>query len=148
MTLKFNYRKHNAEANAAMLGLEKVIASSGLDKTLYALIKLRASRINHCSFCIDRHAKDLLSMGEPLERILLLPVWRETAIYTDKERAVLELTEAVTRISDAGVPEDVYERVRAHVDEKEYMDMIMAINVINSWNRIGVSTGMFPGCFG
>ena len=83
-------------------------------------------------------------MGESEQRIYLLNAWREAPFYTDKERVVLELTEAVTRISEQGVPQDLYERVRAHVDEAEYVAIITAINTINAWNRIAISTGMFP----
>lgn len=147
MEARFNYYETSPEVVDMMLQLERFASSSGLDKTLYELVKIRASQINSCAFCIDMHAKELHTMGQSMERILLLTVWREVPIYTDKEKAALELTEYVTRISESGVPDDVYQRVRAHFDEKEYMKLIMAINTINCWNRIGISTGMFPGCF-
>lgn len=147
MEARFNYYETSPEVVDMMLQLERFASSSGLDKTLYELVKIRASQINGCAFCIDMHAKELHTMGQSMERILLLTVWREVPIYTDKEKAALELTEYVTRISESGVPDDVYQRVRAHFDEKEYMKLIMAINTINCWNRIGISTGMFPGCF-
>jgi AhpD family alkylhydroperoxidase len=147
METRFNYHEKSSDVFDMMLQLEKFAAGLGLDKTLYELIKIRASQINGCSFCIDMHAKEMHSMGESMERILLLTVWREVPIYTDKEKAALELTECVTRLSEAGVPDEVYRRVREHFDENEFMSLIMAINVINCWNRIGVSTGMYPGCF-
>lgn len=148
MRLRMNHQAANGAAYEAMLGLEQFVRKSGLDGKLYELIKLRASQINGCSFCIDMHGKDLQARGESFDRILLLSVWRETDhLYTDREKAVLALTEHVTRISDAGVPDDLYERVREHFSEKEYIDLIMAINTINCWNRLGIATGMSPGCF-
>ena len=147
MTLRMNYRSANMEAYKTMLGLEQFVKKSGLEPRLYELIKLRASQINNCSYCIDMHAKDLLKMGESMERLMLIPVWREVPVFTAEEQAVLELTECVTKLHEAGVPEEVYERVREFFDEKQFVDLIMAINCINAWNRLGVSTGMYPGCF-
>ncbi|GIO89173.1 MULTISPECIES: carboxymuconolactone decarboxylase family protein [Paenibacillus] len=147
MTLRMNHRSVNPNAFKSLLALEQSAKNSGLDHKLYELIKLRASQVNGCSYCVDMHAKDLLSMGESTDRLLLLPMWREVPIYSEAERAVLELTECVTKLHEAGVPDDVYARVREHFDEKEYVDLILAISTINAWNRIGVSTGMFPGCF-
>jgi AhpD family alkylhydroperoxidase len=147
MQPRLNYREANPAAFEAMLAFESFAQSTGIDHNLYTLIKMRASQINGCAFCIDMHGKDLLENGESLERLLLLTAWREVPVYSDKERAVLELTECVTRISESGVPDHVYENVRKHFSEKEYVDLIMAINAINGWNRISISTGMFPGCF-
>ncbi|OXS52318.1 hypothetical protein B1A99_34490 [Cohnella sp. CIP 111063] len=147
METRMNYRSANPEAFKALLGLEQFIRNSGLDHELYEWIKLRASQINNCSFCIDMHAKDLLSMGVSAEKIMVLTAWHEAPHFTAKERAVLELTEYATKLSEAGVPRDVYDRVREHFDEKQFVDLIMAINAINSWNRISVSTGLFPGAF-
>jgi len=147
MQPRFNYREANPAAFEAMMAFETFARSTGIDHRLYVLIKMRASQINGCAFCIDMHAKDLLEHGESLDRLLLLTAWRDAPVYTDKERAVLELTECVTRISEGGVPDHVYENVRAHFNEKEYVDLLMAINAINCWNRISISTGMFPGCF-
>lgn len=144
MEVRFNYRNANPEAFRAMLKLEDFVKTSGLDVTLLEFIKIRASQINGCAFCIDMHTRDLRNMGETEQRIYLLSAWREAPFYTDKERAVLELTEAVVRISEHGVPQDLYERVRAHFDEREYVTLIMAINTINAWNRLAISTGMFP----
>lgn len=144
MEVRFNYRSANQEAFRTMLKLEEFIKSSGLDVRLYEIIKIRASQINGCAFCIDMHTRDLRNMGDTEQRIYLLSAWREAPFYSDKERVVLELTEAVTRISEQGVPQDVYERVRTHFDEGEYVTLIMAINTINSWNRLAISTGMFP----
>ncbi|MEC0230773.1 carboxymuconolactone decarboxylase family protein [Paenibacillus alba] len=144
MEVRFNYTEVNPEALQAMLKLEGFIKTSGLDIKLYELIKIRASQINGCAFCIDMHTRDLRNMGETEQRINLLTAWREAPFYSDKEKALLELTETVTRISENGVPQAVYENVRKHFDEKEYVVLIMAINIINAWNRIAISTGMFP----
>jgi AhpD family alkylhydroperoxidase len=145
MKLRINHRTANPGALKAMLGLESFIAESGLDKTLYELIKLRASQINGCAYCVDMHSKDLIKAGED-ERVRLLVVWKESPVFTAKERAVLALTEAMTLISQNGVPESVFNEVRAHCDENEIVSIIMAVNTINSWNRIAITTGMFPGC--
>jgi AhpD family alkylhydroperoxidase len=147
MQPRFNHREANPAAFEAMMKFETFARNTGIDHRLYVLIKMRASQINGCAFCIDMHAKDLLEHGESLDRLLLLTAWRDAPVYTDKERAVLELTECVTRIWEGGVPDHVYENVRAHFNEKEYVDLLMAINAINCWNRISISTGMFPGCF-
>jgi AhpD family alkylhydroperoxidase len=130
-----------------MVNLQKADSASSIDPVLRELIKIRVSQINGCSFCLDMHAKDLLKLGDYQDHILLLNVWREAPLYSGRERAALELAEAVTRISEQGVPEAVYKRVREHYDENEYMELILAVNTINSWNRIAISTGMFPGCF-
>ncbi|SFJ40990.1 alkylhydroperoxidase AhpD family core domain-containing protein [Paenibacillus sp. UNC496MF] len=144
MKVRFNYTEASPGAFQTMLKLEGFNKTSGLDAKLYELIKIRASQINGCAFCINMHTKEARKLGETEQRIYLLNAWREAPFYTDKERAVLELTEAVTRISEQGVPQDVYEKVRAHVDEAEYVAIIMAINTINAWNRLAISTGMFP----
>ncbi|NBD24746.1 carboxymuconolactone decarboxylase family protein [Paenibacillus glycinis] len=144
MEVRVNYMQTNPGAFQAMLKLEGFIKTSGLDAGLYELIKIRASQINGCAFCINMHTQEARKIGETEQRIYLLNAWREAPFFTDKERAVLELTEAVTRISEQGVPQDLYERVRAHVDEAEFVTIVMAINAINAWNRIAISTGMFP----
>jgi AhpD family alkylhydroperoxidase len=128
-----------------MLKLEMFMKNSGVDPVIYELIKIRASQINGCAFCLDMHTKDLRAMGETEQRIYLLNAWREAPFYSDAERAVLELTEAVTRIADGGVPEQVYANVRAYYDEKQFVALVMAINTINCWNRIAISMGLVPG---
>jgi AhpD family alkylhydroperoxidase len=146
MKTRMNYRQANPGALATMFQLEKFINSPGLDKTLIELIKLRVSQLNGCAYCVAMHAKDLRKLGVEEEHIDLLPVWREAPVYTEAERAALALAEAVTHISEAGVPDDLYEQVRVHYDETQFVTLIMVINTINSWNRIAISTGMFPGC--
>lgn len=146
MEVRIQYGKVNPEAYQTMMKLEGFIKASGLDETLYEFIKIRTSQINGCAFCLDMHTRDLRKMGETEQRIYLLSAWREAPFYTEKEKAVLELTEAVTTISASGVPQELFDRLRKHFDEREFVTLIMAINTINSWNRIAISTGMFPGC--
>ncbi|MEK4056737.1 carboxymuconolactone decarboxylase family protein [Paenibacillus sp. FSL F4-0087] len=147
MSLRVNYRVANQGAFKAMMALEQHISGQFEDKPLYELLKIRVSQINGCAFCLDMHAKDLLKLGDYADHILLLSVWREMPLFTEKERVMLELAEAVTLISEQGVPLELYEKVREHFSEAELVDLIMAINTINSWNRIAITTGMYPGCF-
>ncbi|OUQ89908.1 hypothetical protein B5G50_03170 [Brevibacillus brevis] len=142
MQARINHRAVNPEAYQTMLKLEKFVNESGLDKKLIELIKIRASQINGCAFCMDMHTQDARKLGETEQRIYLLSVWRESAVYTEAERAVLALTEAVTVITANGVSEELYQQVREHFDENQYVFLIMAINTINCWNRIAISTGM------
>ncbi|MUT64590.1 carboxymuconolactone decarboxylase family protein [Paenibacillus sp. NEAU-GSW1] len=127
----------------AMLGLENYIQAS-VDKNLLGLIKLRASQVNGCGFCLDMHTKHARKLGETEQRIYLLNGWREVPIYTDKERAVLALTEAITLVTDGHVPDEVYEEAVRHFEQTELADIIMAIVTINSWNRIAISARMIP----
>ncbi|PWW05207.1 AhpD family alkylhydroperoxidase [Paenibacillus cellulosilyticus] len=144
MNTRINHQEVSPEIYNTMLKLEGFIASSGLDHTLYEFIKIRASQINGCAFCLDMHTTKLRSMGETNQRIDLISVWREVPFYSARERAALELTEAVTLISKAGVPDDVYSNAREYFSENEFLTIIMAINTINSWNRIAISTRMVP----
>lgn len=121
-------------------------ARKGVDPTLLELVKIRASQINHCAFCLDMHSKDALAAGESVERIIQLPAWAESRhFYTPKEIAAIELTEAITLLTDGFVPDEVYERAREQFEETELAYLIAAITVINAWNRIAVSTRNVPG---
>ncbi|WP_410769343.1 carboxymuconolactone decarboxylase family protein [Fontibacillus sp. BL9] len=146
MKMRLNHYSANPEVYRAMSQLERHVRESGLDQVIYELIKIRASQINGCAFCLDMHTNELRKLGESEQRIALVSVWRESPCYTDKEKAVLELTEAVTLISKEGVPAELFNRILTFFSEKETVDLIFAINLINSWNRIAISTGMFPGC--
>lgn len=145
MEIRLDYAKVQPESLQTLLKLEGYVKKSGLDQKLVELIKLRASQINGCAFCLDMHSKDARAMGETEQRIYLLNAWREAPFYTPSERAALALTEAVTKISEGGVSEELYDQVRRHFDEEQFVDLIMAINAINCWNRIAISTGMVPG---
>ncbi|MGW4722003.1 carboxymuconolactone decarboxylase family protein [Streptomyces sp. NPDC004291] len=129
----------------AMIRLETA-AAKDVDPVLYHLIKIRASQINHCAFCVDMHSKDALAEGESVERIVQLSAWEESRhFYTDRELAALALTEAVTVLTDGFVPDEVYAHAAAHFDETELARVIAGIIAINAWNRIGVTTRMTPG---
>ncbi|MEV0369913.1 carboxymuconolactone decarboxylase family protein [Streptomyces sp. NPDC050636] len=140
-----HWAKLAPEVFKAMIALE-VAAKRGLDPTLVELVKIRASQVNHCAFCIDMHIKDARKAGETEERVYLLNAWEEaTGFYTEKEQAALALTEAITVLTDGFVPDDVYERAAAHFEEAELAQLIALITTINAWNRFGVSTRMAPG---
>ncbi|WP_432114132.1 carboxymuconolactone decarboxylase family protein [Streptomyces sp. S1] len=129
----------------AMIRLETA-AAKDVDPVLYHLIKIRASQINHCAFCVDMHSKDALAEGESVERIVQLSAWEESRhFYTERELAALALTEAVTVLTDGFVPDEVYAHAAAHFDETELARVIAGIIAINAWNRIGVTTRMTPG---
>lgn len=144
METRFRMNEVNPAGYKAMLELEKYVANIDLDKKVKELIKIRASQINSCAFCIDMHTKDARRMGETEQRIYALNAWSETPFFTPEERAVLALTEAITLVADTHVPDDVYNEVRKYYNEKQTADMIMAIVTINAWNRIGVSTRLMP----
>lgn len=142
MKSRINLSKIDPKAYEAMIGLEKYLSQSGLDKNLYELIKTRASQINGCAFCINMHTRDAVALGETTQRLFLLDAWRETDLFTKKERVVLALTEAVTLITNGHVPDTVYEDAAAELSEKELAAVIMAIVAINGWNRIAITTRM------
>ncbi|WP_329116944.1 carboxymuconolactone decarboxylase family protein [Streptomyces sp. NBC_01353] len=142
---RLNLAEQVPEFYRAMIRLEQA-AAKDVDPTLYHLIKIRASQINRCAFCIDMHAKDALAEGESVERIVQLSAWEESRhFYTERELAALALTEAVTVLTDGFVPDEVYAKAAAHFDATELARVIAAITVINAWNRIGVSTRLTPG---
>lgn len=127
-------------AYKAMTGLEAFVQSTGVEKSLLELIKIRASQINGCAFCIDMHTKDARKAGESEQRIYMLNAWREAPFYSDEERAVLALTESVTLVTQGHVPDDVYSEAERHFDTKRLGEIIMAIVTINAWNRIAITT--------
>jgi len=127
-----------------MLQFEKLLGESSIDVKLRHLMKLRASQLNHCSYCVHSHTQEALRDGETIERITLLTVWPEAPVYTEAEKAALELTETVTLLAQEGVPDDVYDRVREHYSEEQFHELLTIAIVINSWNRIGVTTHMTP----
>ncbi|MGD3106804.1 carboxymuconolactone decarboxylase family protein [Streptomyces sp. YGL11-2] len=133
------------EAFKAMVALDAA-ATKGLDPALVELVKIRASQLNKCAFCLDMHITDARKAGETEERIHLLNAWEEAAgYYTERDRAALALTEAVTVLTEGFVPDAVYERAAAHFDETELAHLIALITTINAWNRFGVTTRMTPG---
>jgi len=145
MEARFNLMKATPGAYEAMLGLEKYLHGCGLEQPLLHLIKLRASQVNGCAYCLDMHWKDLLASGEKEQRMYSLDAWRECPYYTERERAALTWTEAVTLITDGHVPDAVYEEARAHFSEKEICDLTLAVATINAWNRWAISSRTVPG---
>ena len=139
MTQRLRSATAAPDAYRAMRALEDYVASSGLDAQLLELVKLRASYMNGCAYCVDMHTKDARAAGEREQRLYAVPVWRETPFFAPRERAALAWTEAVTAIGHAGVPDDVYAEARAHFDEAELVRLTMAVVVINGWNRLAVA---------
>ena len=135
------------EAYRALAGLERYIRNSGLESSLLELVKMRASQINGCAYCLDMHSKDARAHGETEQRLYALNAWRETPFYTDRERAGLAWTEALTLISETHAPDDVYEEARRHFSELELVNLTMAIVTINSWNRIAIGFRSVPGSY-
>jgi AhpD family alkylhydroperoxidase len=123
----------------AMLAPSAASAASGLERSLLELVRLRASQINHCAYCLDMHTKDARAQGETEQRLYLVRAWREAPFYSEREHAALEWTEAVTNVGDTHVPDNVFERVRQHFDEAELVALTFAVVAINSWNRLAVS---------
>jgi AhpD family alkylhydroperoxidase len=138
---------NHASAYAAMLGVEKYARESGLETSLLELVRLRASLLNGCAYCIDMHTKDARAAGETEQRLFALSAWRETPFFTARERAALEWTESVTEIGASHAPDDLYARVRANFTEAELVSLTMAIVAINGWNRLAVAFRMVPGTY-
>ena len=147
MEPRINYAKAAPGVYEAMLRLSAYLRTSGLDESLINLICLRASQINGCAYCIDMHWKDLKVAGEPDQKLYGLEAWEESPYYTDRERAALAWTEAVTNLHHGHVPDEVYEKVRETFTEKEIADLTLAIVAINGWNRLNVAARTVPGTY-
>lgn len=139
MEQRINYQKTGSGAFKAMLAMENHVRQCGLEHSLLELVKTRASQINGCAFCIDMHTKDARAAGETEQRLYGLSAWRETPFYSERERAALELTEAVTLITNGGVPDELYQKVREHFSEEETVNLVAAIIAINGWNRLAIT---------
>ena len=139
MDARLRYARVAPGAHRAMLQLEEYVQQSGLEHSLIRLVQTRASQINGCAFCLDMHTKDARAAGESEQRLYLLSAWREAPFYSERERAALEWTEAVTLVALDGVPDEVYERVRPHFSDEELVNLTLAIATINSWNRLNVA---------
>jgi AhpD family alkylhydroperoxidase len=145
MEARFTYVKAAPGVFKAMLGLGRYLHECGLEQSLLTLVDLRAAQINGCAYCIDMHWKDLRASGENEQRLYSLDAWRESPFYSDRERAALEWTEALTLITNGHVPDEVYEKVRPHFNEKELTDLTLAVVSINGWNRLNISARTVPG---
>ncbi len=130
-----------------MAALEHFVMSCGIERPLLELVKMRASQINGCAYCLDMHSKDARALGETEQRLYLLNAWREAPFYSERERAALEWTEAITLIAGKQVPDDVYERVAAQFSPEELANLTLAIASINSWNRLSISFQIVPGSY-
>jgi AhpD family alkylhydroperoxidase len=128
----------------ALMSLEAALSASGLDQRLIELVKMRASQINGCAFCIHLHATDMRKLGESEMRIYMLDAWRESSLYTPRERAALAWTEALTRLADTHAPDADYELVKAEFTEEEQVNLTLAIGAINVWNRLQVGFRVAP----
>jgi AhpD family alkylhydroperoxidase len=145
MKSRINLANVNPGIREAMLGLEKQVSRSRLDRTLLDLVRMRASQINGCAYCLDMHSKDARAAGETEQRLYGLNAWRETPYYSARERAALEWTEALTLITEGHVPDDVFERVRQEFSEDELAHLSLAVVAINGWNRLNVAARTVPG---
>ncbi len=145
MVARMNYGKAAPGAMRAMNGLEIYIANCGLEPALKELVRVRASQINGCAYCVDMHSLDARAGGETEQRLYALPVWRETPFFSERERAALLWTEKLTLISVDHVPDEVFEQVRQHFSEEELANLTLLIATINAWNRFGISFRDVPG---
>ncbi|MBI2422077.1 MAG: carboxymuconolactone decarboxylase family protein [Candidatus Hydrogenedentes bacterium] len=145
MKARMNFFKASPGATQAMLDLTQYVKDCGLEASLQELVKLRASQINGCAYCIDMHSLDARALGETEQRIYCLSTWRECPFYTERERAALEWTEALTLITEGHVPDEVYDRARTQFSEEELVQLSLAIVTINAWNRIAISFRSVPG---
>lgn len=147
MESRFDMSTAAPDAYKAMFGLEQYLRKCGLEESLLHMVKLRASQINGCAYCLDMHWKDLRAIGESEQRLYSLDAWRECPWYSERERAALEWTEALTLIANNHVPDGVYQRVSPHFSEKELSDLTLAITTINAWNRISIASRTPPGTY-
>ena len=144
MEPRLDYRKFSAEPLNALLSLEKYIAGCGLDHKFLHVLKLRASQLNGCAFCIDMHSLDARAAGETEQRLYALDAWRETPFFDERERAALAWVEAVTLVSETHVPDALYEETRKHFTDKEIVDLTYVAVAINAWNRLAISCARCP----
>ncbi len=140
MQQRFHYHSGKHPGIAALVALETHLSACGLEDSLIQLMKMRASQINGCAFCLDMHSKDARAAGETEQRLYGLDAWREAPYYSERERAALEWAEAVTLVADTHVPDAVYERVSQHFDEAELVNLTLAVIAINGWNRLAIAS--------
>jgi AhpD family alkylhydroperoxidase len=147
MEARLDYSRLSPALFRSYLALNNAAASAGLEPSLLELVKMRASQINGCAYCIDMHSIDARANGESEQRLYLLNAWREAPFYTDRERAALAWTEALTLVSESHMPDDLYEETRRHFSEEELVNLSWAIVVINGWNRISIAFRSQPGAY-
>ncbi|MEX3942373.1 carboxymuconolactone decarboxylase family protein [Paraburkholderia sp. BR10937] len=144
MQARLDFYKANPEGTKAMIALEERASKSSIEKPLAELVRLRASQINGCAYCVDMHTADARKGGETDRRLATVSVWRETPFFTERERAALEWTESVTLLAQTHVPDEVWERVKPHFSDQEIADLTLLIIAINGWNRIAVTFRKLP----
>lgn len=147
MSVRINYKKVAPGAYQAMRSLENYLDDCGLETSLLELVRIRASQINGCAYCLDMHSKDARAAGETEQRLYVLNAWREAPFYTARERAALAWAEALILVSESHVPDEVYNEVRQHFSEQELVNLSLAIVAINSWNRLAISFRSEPGTY-
>jgi len=147
MKARLDFRKASPQGDKAMMGLHMFVRNCGLDHTLLELVKLRASQLNGCAHCIDMHTKELRADGESEQKLYLLNAWRESPFYTDRERAALGWTEAVTLLPNSQVPDDVYDEARKAFSEEELVNLTLALVAINGANRLNIAFRTVPGSY-
>ena len=139
MKPRIDFTRVSPKALQAMYGLQSTVNGCGLERSLLELVKMRASQINGCAYCLDMHSKDARAAGETEQRLYLLDAWRETPLYSERERAALEWTEALTLIGEGHVPDAVYASAREHFSEEELVNLALAVVAINGWNRFSIA---------
>ena len=147
MKARLDFRKASPQGEKAMMGLHMFVRNCGLDHDLLELVKLRASQLNGCAHCIDMHTKELRADGESEQKLYLLNAWRESPFYTDRERAALGWTEAVTLLPNSQVPDDVYDEARKAFSEEELVNLTLALVAINGANRLNIAFRTVPGSY-
>lgn len=144
MSTRLNWYKLSPDAYKAMIGLEQALEASGLELSLLELLRLRASQLNGCAYCVNMHSNDARQAGETEQRLQCVSVWRETGFFTPRERAALAWTESLTLLAAQGAPQTQFEALREHFTDKEVVDLTLAIGTINAWNRFGVGFALQP----
>jgi AhpD family alkylhydroperoxidase len=147
MQSRMSYKSVDPVAYKALLNMEDYVEGCGLEVSLLDLVRLRASQINGCAYCLDMHTKDARASGETEQRLYALNAWEETPFYTDRERAALAWTEAVTLVADGHVPDALYAQVKTHFTDQELISLTMAVVTINSWNRMSIAFRSVPGAY-
>ena len=147
MQMRISYARSAPGVFDAMEALDNYLEESSVERPLRLLVQMRASQINGCAYCLDMHSKDLRAIGEAEQRIYSLDAWRECPYYSERERAALEWTEAVTLVADGHVPDRVYESVRPFFEERELAELTLAIATINAWNRLSIAARITPGTY-
>jgi AhpD family alkylhydroperoxidase len=147
MTQRVDYMKQSHELFKKFVDFSNALRHSSIEESIHDLVNIRASQINSCTFCLDMHVKEATMGGERALRIYHLPAWRESTVFSPRERAALAWTEILTQLPAQGVPDDIYERVRAQLSEQELTDLTYGVMAINAWNRINVAFRPLPGAY-